>query len=480
MSDSRTRFSVRWQCGSSSTAIGTFVADDRPHALDEVALGVVIAIGDHRPVQAEQHAVDRHRGGKLGEDLVAHLLVVGLLRRARRLGPEARALDELEPFLPGAPARDVERRRGVARDIRMLPRRIVERRLVARAVGRDRGEGVRLGGERGGEEAHADSGLLRGKAAVECGFSQGPAKTARHVSNAQDHDLAASGPDGIEQAVSEWRQRHAMEIGLVRFASHAWRLAPEGLQWLRADRERLARLSGCHGRCNRRLLRSAPKRPRCNEPSPLPQTSEQGCDLLVRRHLAPFDFGQGLIDVGTLLVREVVDALGPVLQDEQHLGRLFLPVEGPLARRARKSRRSVPGSCPHDNQSQRKRERAAACDRRPTGRGRTMTALAQKDRARVRHARGGDRPRPGRAQHRPRAGRLRRGGRRQPAAHQDAQDPGHRQDAARRRRFRHHLPEDRRGRGDVRGRARRHPDQLQPPRRGQDGAPRQGHGAGDA
>jgi hypothetical protein len=24
--------------------------------------------------------------------------------------------------------------------------------------------------------------------------------------------------------------------------------------------------------------------------------------------------------------------LGPVLQDEQHLGRLFLPVEGPLAR----------------------------------------------------------------------------------------------------------------------------------------------------
>jgi hypothetical protein len=35
----------------------------------------------------------------------------------------------------------------VARDVRMLPRRVVKRRLVARAVGGDRREGVRLGGE---------------------------------------------------------------------------------------------------------------------------------------------------------------------------------------------------------------------------------------------------------------------------------------------------------------------------------------------
>jgi hypothetical protein len=81
MSESRTRFSVRWQCGSSSTAIGTFVPTiARTRSMRSPR--VVIAVGDHRPVQAEQHAVDRHRGGKLGEDLVAHRLVVALVRRA--------------------------------------------------------------------------------------------------------------------------------------------------------------------------------------------------------------------------------------------------------------------------------------------------------------------------------------------------------------------------------------------------------------
>src|SRR3954447_22486352 len=53
-------------------------------------------------------------------------------------------------------------------------------------------------------------------------------RTTRHVSNAQDHDLAASAPDGVEQAVSEGRQRHAMNIGLVRFASHAWNSRQKG------------------------------------------------------------------------------------------------------------------------------------------------------------------------------------------------------------------------------------------------------------
>src|SRR3954453_20454988 len=164
------------------------------------------------------------------------------------------------------------------------------------------------------------------------GFRKRLLRTTRHVSNAQDHD-----PRRVRAG-----RRRTGGIGRASAARYEhWpcplrvpclELAPEGLQWLRFDRERLARLSGCHARCSRRLPRSAPKRSRCNEPSPLPQTSEQGCDLLVRRHLAAFDFGQGLIDVGTLLVREVVDALGPVLQDEQHLGRLFLPVEGPLAR----------------------------------------------------------------------------------------------------------------------------------------------------
>ena len=61
--------------------------------------------------------------------------------------------------------------------------------------------------------------------------------------------------------------------------------------------------------------------------------------------------------------------------------------------------------------------------------------------------------------------------RRQPAAHQDAQEPGAGQDAGRGRRQGHHLPEARRGRGDGRGRPRRHPHQLQPAGRGEDRPP---------
>lgn len=37
-------------------------ADDLAHPADDVALAVVVAVGDHRAVQAEQDAVDRHGG----------------------------------------------------------------------------------------------------------------------------------------------------------------------------------------------------------------------------------------------------------------------------------------------------------------------------------------------------------------------------------------------------------------------------------
>ena len=51
-------------------------------------------------------------------------------------------------------------------------------------------------------------------------------------------------------------------------------------------------------------------------------------------------------------------------------------------------------------------------------------------------------------------------------------------DAGRGRREGHHLPEDRRGRGDGGSRDRRHPDQLQSDRRGEDGPPRRAAGQG--
>ena len=66
------RFSVRWQCGSSSTPIDALGPDDGAHALHDVAFDVVIAVGDHGTVQAEHHAVERQRRLELAQDLVAH------------------------------------------------------------------------------------------------------------------------------------------------------------------------------------------------------------------------------------------------------------------------------------------------------------------------------------------------------------------------------------------------------------------------
>ena len=52
--------------------------DQSADMLEDVALAIVIAMRHHRAVQAEQHAVDRQGRLELPEDLVAHLLVIGL------------------------------------------------------------------------------------------------------------------------------------------------------------------------------------------------------------------------------------------------------------------------------------------------------------------------------------------------------------------------------------------------------------------
>ena len=78
-------------------------AHDGPHAADDVALHVGVAVGDHGAVQAEQDAVERHRGPALVEDLVAHGFVVAAVGGAGGAGGEAAALDQFEP-VPRGPA----------------------------------------------------------------------------------------------------------------------------------------------------------------------------------------------------------------------------------------------------------------------------------------------------------------------------------------------------------------------------------------
>jgi len=120
MSESRTRLAVRWQCRSSSTPI-TQVGPTMSRTRSMTSLDVVVPVGDHRPVEAEQHAVQGHRAPHLFEDLVAHVLVVLAHRGAGGAGGEAAALDEGEALRGGAAARDPERGRAHTRCVvRML------------------------------------------------------------------------------------------------------------------------------------------------------------------------------------------------------------------------------------------------------------------------------------------------------------------------------------------------------------------------
>ena len=80
-------------------------ADDGAHALQQVAFAIVVAVGDHRAVQAEQHHVDRQRRAQVGEQLVAQRFLGGARRRAARLGAGDHALDELPALLLAAQPR---------------------------------------------------------------------------------------------------------------------------------------------------------------------------------------------------------------------------------------------------------------------------------------------------------------------------------------------------------------------------------------
>ena len=124
------------------------------HPLEEVAFAVVIAVGDHGAVQAEDDDVDRQGGTELAENLVAQTFIGGAGNEAGRLGPGRRALDQGEALGAGAAAGDDHRRAAQRRGRRMLPRGGVETLLERGEIGRDRRKRVGLGGERSRKDAH--------------------------------------------------------------------------------------------------------------------------------------------------------------------------------------------------------------------------------------------------------------------------------------------------------------------------------------
>src|SRR5262245_21212315 len=76
-------------------------ANDGTRALQDIALHVVVAVGDHGTVKSEEHAVHGHCGAELVEDLIAHELIIGPVGGTRWTGSKAASLDERKALLGG-------------------------------------------------------------------------------------------------------------------------------------------------------------------------------------------------------------------------------------------------------------------------------------------------------------------------------------------------------------------------------------------
>jgi len=150
----------RHALGREMTVKVVFGADHavRPHDVarprQKIALAIVIAVGDHRAVQAEQRDVDWKRGAKLRQDFVTQAFKRRTGDPARRLRPGGGALDQVEAVQARATPGGDDRRRAQGRRFGVATGRRVEITLEIRAIDRQWREGVRLGREGGHEHSH--------------------------------------------------------------------------------------------------------------------------------------------------------------------------------------------------------------------------------------------------------------------------------------------------------------------------------------
>ena len=84
--------------------------DHAAHPGQQIALAIVIALRDHRAMQAQDDTVDRQRGPQLGKDFVAQRLIGLALQQAARLGPGRGAFHHVEIVFGSALAQHDHRR----------------------------------------------------------------------------------------------------------------------------------------------------------------------------------------------------------------------------------------------------------------------------------------------------------------------------------------------------------------------------------
>ena len=129
-------------------------ADDGAHPLQQVALAVVVAVGDHRAVQAEQHHVDRQRRAQIGKQLLAQRLVASACRRAARLSAGNQAFDQVPARRLAAQARRPQRPGEIEHVVRVSAGWVVAAVAERGHSGRHRCEGIGFGGDAAAEHAH--------------------------------------------------------------------------------------------------------------------------------------------------------------------------------------------------------------------------------------------------------------------------------------------------------------------------------------
>ena len=129
-------------------------ADDAAHALEQVAFTVVIALRDHRAVQAEQHHVHRQRGVQVAQQFIAQRLVHRPRDDARRLRRGDHAFTQAPAVLRRTQPCGPERRGEELHLLRVLAGGEVTALLERHHAGGHGCECVRFGGERGAEDSH--------------------------------------------------------------------------------------------------------------------------------------------------------------------------------------------------------------------------------------------------------------------------------------------------------------------------------------
>ncbi|MNV75031.1 hypothetical protein D3C71_1682930 [compost metagenome] len=135
-------------------AHGHIRADQLAHAAQDVAFAIVIAIGDHGAVQAQQHHVHRQRGAQIRQQFIAQGLVGGARGDAARLRRCHQPFGQRPPRFAALQARHIKRRAGEADGIGMRARRVIVALLKGRKTGGHGREGVGLGAQAGAEDLH--------------------------------------------------------------------------------------------------------------------------------------------------------------------------------------------------------------------------------------------------------------------------------------------------------------------------------------